>query len=117
MIRASNRYAGSSALCPDRFPDDGTLEPGSSLGVLARASSSASANLVGAMGLVTLHAEDEQAREHITDHARDGEAITITTNDEATALNERIRAGRIERGEVNDTITAHGQRRIEHRSR
>lgn len=63
---------------------------------------------LAAMGLVTLHADDEQAREHITDHTRDGEAITVATNDEAAALNERIRAGRVERGEVDDTITATG---------
>jgi hypothetical protein len=52
---------------------------------------------LAAMGLVTLHADDEQAREHITEHARDGEAITVATNDEAAALNERIRTGRVER--------------------
>ena len=61
-----------------------------------------------AMNLVALHADDEQAREHITANARDGEAITVATNDEAAALNERIRTGRIERGEVDDTITATG---------
>ena len=59
-------------------------------------------------GLVTLHADDEQAREHITENAGDGEAITVATNDEATALNEGIRTGKVERGEVNDTITATG---------
>src|SRR5699024_9081483 len=55
-----------------------------------------------------LHAEDDAAREHITENACAGEAITVATNDEATALNERIRAGRVEAGEVNDTITATG---------
>ncbi|MGP5055236.1 MobF family relaxase [Brachybacterium paraconglomeratum] len=55
---------------------------------------------LAAMHLVTLHADDEQAREHISANAHDGDAITVTTNDEAAALNERIRAGRIERGEV-----------------
>lgn len=49
---------------------------------------------IAAMGLVTLHADDDAAREHITDHVHDGEAITVATNDEAAALNERIRAGR-----------------------
>ncbi|MFV0251731.1 MAG: AAA family ATPase [Beutenbergiaceae bacterium] len=63
---------------------------------------------LAAMHLVTLHADDEQAREHITENAQDGEAITVATNDEAAALNERIRAGRVERGEVHDTITATG---------
>ena len=40
-------------------------------------------------------AADEHAREHLTAHARDGEAITVATNDEAAALNERIRTGRV----------------------
>ncbi|SBN43680.1 TrwC relaxase [Propionibacterium freudenreichii] len=69
---------------------------------------------LAAMKLVTLHADDEQARDHITVSTRardgdgDGEAITVSTNDEAAALNERIRAGRIERGEVDDTVTETG---------
>ncbi len=63
---------------------------------------------LAAMNLVTLHADDEQAREHITDHAQDGEAITVATNYEAAALNERVRAGKVERGEVDDTVTATG---------
>ena len=60
------------------------------------------------MGLVTLHTDDEQAREHIAEHARDGEAVTVATNDEAAALNERIRTGRVESGEVDDVVTATG---------
>lgn len=63
---------------------------------------------LAAMNLVTLHADDEQAREHITTNAHEGEAITVATNDEAGAVNERIRSGRIESGEVDDTITATG---------
>lgn len=63
---------------------------------------------LSAMNLVTLHADGEQAREHITAHAHSEEAITVATNDEATALNERIRTGRVERGEVDDTTTATG---------
>ncbi len=60
------------------------------------------------MGLVTLHADEGAARDRITDQARDGEAITVATNDEAAAVNERIRAGRVERGEVDDTTTVTG---------
>lgn len=52
--------------------------------------------------------DDDAAREHITTHAKEGEAITVATNDEAAELNERIRAGRIERGEVDDTATVTG---------
>ena len=63
---------------------------------------------LAAMNLVTLHTDDDAAREHITAHAHDGEAITVATNDEAAELNERIRAGRVERGEVDDTATATG---------
>ncbi|WFP16593.1 MobF family relaxase [Citricoccus muralis] len=63
---------------------------------------------LAAMGLVTLHADEEQAREHITGHSHDGEAITVATNDEAAELNERIRTGRVERGEVDDAVTATG---------
>ena len=63
---------------------------------------------LAAMNLVALHADDEQARDHITANAHDGEAITVATNDEATALNERIRTGRVESGEVDDTMTATG---------
>lgn len=63
---------------------------------------------LAAMNLVALHADNEQTRSHITDQAQDGEAITVASNDEAAALNERIRTGRIERGEVDDTTTATG---------
>lgn len=61
-----------------------------------------------AMGLITLHTNEEQARDQITADAQAGAAITVVTNDEATALNERIRTGRVEAGEVDDTITATG---------
>ncbi|MGP5307063.1 MobF family relaxase [Brachybacterium alimentarium] len=63
---------------------------------------------LAAMNLVTLHADDDVARDHITANAHDGEAITVATNDEAAALNERIRTGRVESGEVDDTVTATG---------
>ncbi|MGP5054684.1 MobF family relaxase [Brachybacterium paraconglomeratum] len=63
---------------------------------------------LAAMNLVTLHSDDDAAREHITANAQDGEAITVATNDEAAALNERIRNGRVEAGEVGDAVTATG---------
>lgn len=63
---------------------------------------------LAAMRLVTLHTDDDAAREHITEHARDGEAITVATNDEAAAVNERIRTGRVETGEIDDAVTATG---------
>ena len=63
---------------------------------------------LAALGLVMVHADDDAVREHITAHSRDGEAITVATNDEAAALNERIRNGRVEAGEVDDAVTATG---------
>ena len=60
------------------------------------------------MGLVALHDSEDEAREQITNDARQGEAITVATNDEAAVLNERIRAGRVERGDVDDAVTATG---------
>ena len=63
---------------------------------------------LAALGLITLHADEDTAREHITTHAKDGEAITVASNDEAAEVNERIRTGRVERGEVDDTVTATG---------
>src|SRR5699024_1321941 len=63
---------------------------------------------LAAMGLVPLHADEEQARDHITANIPDGEAIAVAANDEAAALTERIRARRVEAGEVDDTITVTG---------
>ncbi len=60
------------------------------------------------LGLVTLHSDDEHAREYIAENARDSEAITVVTNDEAAELNERIRTGCIDSGEVDDALTATG---------
>jgi ATP-dependent exoDNAse (exonuclease V) alpha subunit len=64
---------------------------------------------LAAMNLVTLHADDAAAREHIAGCAQDGGAITVATNDQASELNERIRALRVERGGVDDTATATGR--------
>jgi hypothetical protein len=61
-----------------------------------------------ALGLIRLHDTDEAVREHIATSARDGAAITVATNDEAQALNQRIRAERVRRGQVDDTRTTSG---------
>lgn len=63
---------------------------------------------LAAMQLVTLHEDADHVREHITEQAQEGEAITVATNDEVAAVNERIRAGKVERGEVDDQMTATG---------
>lgn len=57
-----------------------------------------------AMNLVMLHADEDAAHSRSTAHARDIDAITVAPNDDEAALNERIRS-RIERGEVDDTVT------------
>lgn len=63
---------------------------------------------LAALGLVRIHASEEDAQMHIAGSARDGEAITVATIEEATALNERIRARRVEQGIVDDARTAIG---------
>ena len=78
------------------------------LAVRDRADPGAVFDRLTAMGLIHLHTDDEQARDHITEHAQHGAAITVATNDEAAALNGRIRAGRVESGQVDDTVTATG---------
>jgi hypothetical protein len=61
-----------------------------------------------ALGLVRIHADADDARAHIAAAARDGDAITVATVEEATALNETIRAGRVERSVVDDAHTVAG---------
>ncbi|WP_447588421.1 MobF family relaxase [Microbacterium lacticum] len=61
-----------------------------------------------ALGLVVLHEDSEAVREAIARDARDGDAITTATNDEARELNERIRETRVCAGLVDDARTASG---------
>ncbi|WP_081998435.1 MobF family relaxase [Sinomonas humi] len=63
---------------------------------------------LAALGLVRIHASSDDAQAHIAGTARDGEAITVATIEEATALNERIRARRVQQGTVDGTRTAFG---------
>ncbi|MCE7481554.1 AAA family ATPase [Microbacterium profundi] len=60
------------------------------------------------LGLVRLHQSDEDAREHIAEQRREGEAVTVTSNDEARTVNARMREERVARGEVDDARTATG---------
>lgn len=62
-----------------------------------------------ALGLVDIHASEDAARLAITLRAGDRDAITVASNDEAQALNESIREGRVIAGTVDDTITATGR--------
>ncbi|MDN6024976.1 MobF family relaxase [Bifidobacterium mongoliense] len=61
-----------------------------------------------ALGLIHLHPDDEAVREHIAAQRDEDAAVTVATNDDARALNERIRAQRIEHGEVDDARTVTG---------
>jgi len=47
-------------------------------------------------------------RERIAQERQDGEAVTVTSNDEARAVNSSIRDERVARGEVDDQRTASG---------
>lgn len=55
-----------------------------------------------ALGLVTLHESTEAVQDAIARDARDGDAITTATNDEARELNARIRDERVRSGLVDD---------------
>lgn len=59
-------------------------------------------------GLVRLHANSEDACEHVARERVDGEAVTVSTNDEARTLNAAIRTERVAQGLVDDTRTTYG---------
>lgn len=60
------------------------------------------------LDLVLLHSDGDGLQEHIAQNARDGETITVASNDDAARLNERIREERIARGLVDDATTTTG---------
>ena len=60
------------------------------------------------LGLVTLHASTQAAHEAIARDRRDGDAITVATNDEARELNARVRDERVYAGVVDDRRTTIG---------
>ena len=61
-----------------------------------------------ALDLIVLHESSEAVHEAIAGTARDGDAITVATNDEARELNARIRDERVRLGRVNDACTTFG---------
>lgn len=61
-----------------------------------------------ALGLVVLHESTDAMQEAIAHDARDGDAITTATNDEARELNERIRDERVRASLVDDARTTSG---------
>ncbi|GHG60841.1 hypothetical protein GCM10012320_35600 [Sinomonas cellulolyticus] len=63
---------------------------------------------LSALGLVRIHASKDDAQAHIAAGACDGDAITGATIEEATVLNERIRARRVEQGVVDYARTVTG---------
>jgi hypothetical protein len=60
------------------------------------------------LGLVALHESTEAVQEAIAHDARDGDAITTATNDEARELNAHIRDERVRRVLVDDRDTTTG---------
>lgn len=60
------------------------------------------------LGLIRLHDSGDEAREHIAQARQDGEAITVSTSDEARTVNARIREERVSNGVVDDTTTVYG---------
>ncbi|WP_448071886.1 AAA family ATPase [Georgenia yuyongxinii] len=60
------------------------------------------------LGLIQLHQSHEEAREDVAVSVRAGDALTVSTNDEARALNDRIRDERVRQGVVDDTATTTG---------
>jgi len=63
---------------------------------------------LNALGLVLLHPNTEDVYTAIARSARDGDAVTTATNDEAHALNTSIREVRVTRGEVDDAHVTYG---------
>ena len=61
-----------------------------------------------ALGLVVLHDSADAAQEAIARDARNGDAITVATNDEVRELNARIRNERVRAGLVDDHRTTTG---------
>ncbi len=63
---------------------------------------------LAALDLIRLHTSGEDAREHIAQSAREGEAVTVSRNDEARTVNARIREERVSQGLVDDTTIVYG---------
>jgi hypothetical protein len=59
-------------------------------------------------GLIALYESDDAVQETIAKTTSTADGITAATNDEARALNERIRVERVQHGEVDNARTAFG---------
>lgn len=60
------------------------------------------------LGLILLHTDADELREHIATSVRDDAAVTVASNDDAARFNERIRDERTRHGLVDDTATTTG---------
>jgi hypothetical protein len=63
---------------------------------------------LNALGLILVHPSIQDLHTAIARSARDGDAVTTATNDEARALNTAIRDVRARRGEVDDVHVSYG---------
>lgn len=63
---------------------------------------------LAALDLIRLHDSGDDARQHIAQQRQDGEAVTVSTNDEARTVNARIREERVSQGLVDDTTIVYG---------
>lgn len=61
-----------------------------------------------ALGLVVMHESPDALHDALAREWRDGDAVTVATNDEACELNARIRDERVRAGQVDDHRTATG---------
>ncbi|GAA1788311.1 MobF family relaxase [Agromyces lapidis] len=61
-----------------------------------------------ALGLVVLHESPDALQEALAREWRDGDAVTVATNDEACELNARVREERVRAGLVDDVDIATG---------
>ncbi|MCT2181657.1 AAA family ATPase [Brevibacterium casei] len=60
------------------------------------------------LGLIRLHTDADELREHLATSRQDGEAVTVASNEEAARQNDRIRDERTRAGVVDDTTTTAG---------
>ncbi|WP_157002152.1 MobF family relaxase [Agromyces laixinhei] len=66
-------------------------------------------NRLHALGLVVTHDSPDALHDALAREWRDGDAVTVATNDEARELNTRIRDERVRAGHVDDHHTATGR--------
>ncbi|MEZ5087596.1 MAG: MobF family relaxase [Tessaracoccus sp.] len=60
------------------------------------------------LGLIRLHSDADELREHLATNRRDCEAVTVASNDEAARLNDSIRDERTRASLVDDASTTTG---------